>query len=53
MIRAGINNNDQEKYTEGVKNLKSHYKFIGIFMIVILSIYALIIVIGIIAAMSM
>ena len=33
------------------ENLKSHYKFMGIFTIVILSIYALIFVFGIFAAM--
>ena len=34
------------------ENLKSHYKFMGIFMIVILSIYALIFLFGIIVAVA-
>lgn len=36
-----VDNNNELSLTEGFKNLKSHYKFIGIFMIVVLSIYIL------------
>ena len=41
-IKRGINSNNQELITSGLKNLKSHYKFIGILTIVIVSIYILI-----------
>ena len=39
-IKNGIISNDQSLLTTGFKNLKSHYKFIGIMIIVCLSIYA-------------
>lgn len=40
-IKNGINSNDQNSLTTGFENLKSHYKFIGILMIVVLSMYIL------------
>lgn len=42
--RSGLMFNNQETFTSGIENLKSHYRFIGIFTIVILSIYALILI---------
>jgi len=40
-LKKGIINNDEMKLTDGFQNLKSHYKFIGIMMIIVLSLYAL------------
>jgi len=40
-IKQGFNTNDQQYITSGFGNLKSLFKFMGIFTIVILSIYAL------------
>jgi hypothetical protein len=40
-MRAGIESNDQEVVTNGFENLKSLFKFMGIFTIVVLSIYVL------------
>lgn len=40
-LKKGIINNDEIILTDGFQNLKSHYKFIGIMMIVVLSLYAL------------
>jgi len=40
-IKQGLNTNDQKYITSGFGNLKSLFKFMGIFTIVILSIYAL------------
>ena len=41
-IKKGVNSNDQELFTSGLKNLKSLYKFQGILTIVVISIYLLI-----------
>jgi hypothetical protein len=41
-IRQGIESNDQASLTSGFENMKSLYKFIGIFTIVILSFYIVI-----------
>jgi ABC-type multidrug transport system fused ATPase/permease subunit len=41
-LKAGISNSNSEEITEGFENLKSHYRFIGIITLIILSIYALI-----------
>jgi hypothetical protein len=38
-IKKGINSNTQEGITFGFENLKSHYKFLGIMTIIVLSIY--------------
>src|SRR6202008_2564349 len=38
-IKQGLNSQDQQDVTTGFENLKSLFKFMGIFMIVILSIY--------------
>jgi hypothetical protein len=40
-MRAGIESNNQEVVTTGFENLKSLFKFMGIFTIVVLSIYVL------------
>lgn len=44
-------NNDSESLTESLSYLKSHYKFIGILMIVCLALYALTFVFAIFGAM--
>lgn len=49
-LKNALNSNDNEKLTEAFKYLKSHYKFIGIFTLVILSIYVLIFLFGILGA---
>lgn len=48
-LKNGIINNDEMTLTGGFQNLKSHYKFIGIMMIVVLSLYALLFIFGILA----
>jgi hypothetical protein len=40
-IKKGVNSNDQQSVTSGFGNLKSLFKFMGIFTIVVLSMYAL------------
>ena len=44
-IKNGLTSNDKQTVTFGFENLKSLFKFIGIFTIVILSMYALILII--------
>jgi hypothetical protein len=51
-IRRGLASQGLEDVTAGFQNLKSLFKFMGILTIVILSIYALIIVIAIIAGVA-
>lgn len=50
-IRQGLSSKEQQPVTTGFENLKSIFKFMGIFTIVILSIYALILVIAVPAAL--
>ena len=45
--KKGISNNSNESVEEGLVNLKSMFKFIGIFTVVILSIYALIFLVAV------
>ncbi len=45
-MQASLNTVSQENFEESLKNLKSLFKFYGIFVIIILSIYALIFVIA-------
>lgn len=40
-IKLGITGNDEQSLTSGFENLKSLFKFMGIFTIITLSIYAL------------
>ena len=51
-IQQGLTSQDPQSITTGFQNLKSLFKFMGIFTIVILSIYALIIVIAIVAGVA-
>ena len=48
-LKKGIINNDEMTLTDGFQNLKSHYKFIGIMMIIVLSLYALLFVFAMLA----
>ena len=41
-IKISLNNNDETTFLAAVKNLKSHYKFIGIFTLVLVSLYGFI-----------
>jgi hypothetical protein len=50
-IRKAFNNNDQPLLTESLKNLKSFFKFYGIILIVVLSIYALALIAAIVGAL--
>ena len=50
-IKQGVHSNDESVVTDGFLNLKKMFKFFGIMMIVILSLYALILVIAIPAAL--
>lgn len=49
--KKAIQQNNQSSLEEGLKNLKSHYKFIGIFAIITLSFYLLIFIISLIGGM--
>lgn len=48
-LKKGILNNDELTLTDGFQNLKSHYKFIGIMMIVVISLYILLFLFGMMA----
>lgn len=52
-VRAvqAVENNDEEEYTAAFENLKSLFKFLGIFTIVMFAIYALILVLAVPMAM--
>jgi flagellar biosynthesis protein FlhB len=49
-MRKAYQNNDQQILTDSLKNLKSFFKFYGIFTIIILSFYALVIIAAIIGS---
>ena len=46
-FKQGFNSNNQQTITSGFENLKKLFKFMGIFTIVLLSIYALIIIVAV------
>lgn len=50
--KRALSENNTESLTEALENLKSHYKFIGIVTLIFLSLYALIIVFGVIGAIA-
>jgi hypothetical protein len=52
-MQVALRNNDQDTLNSSFENLKSCFKFMGIFMIIILSIYALAFLIGMFALGSM
>jgi len=49
--KDAIKNNDTATLTEGLKNLKSHYKFIGILLAITLGLYAIMLVFAVIAGL--
>ena len=49
-MRRAFQNNDQLVLSDALKNLKSFFKFYGIFTVIILSIYVLALIAGIIGA---
>jgi hypothetical protein len=51
-IRQGLTSQDPQSITTGYQNLKSLFKFMGIFTIAVLSIYGLVIVIAIVAGVA-
>lgn len=51
-IRNAIDFNSQESLVDGFRYLKSHYKYIGIVTIIILSLYVLIFIFAILATIS-
>jgi magnesium-transporting ATPase (P-type) len=50
-IREALNRNDEAILESSFENLKSHYKFIGILLIVMLALYALIFVFAVIGGL--
>ena len=50
-LKRALSSKDSQVLTEAFSNEKSMYKFMGILMIILLGIYALIFVVGIVAAM--
>ena len=48
-MKCALNSNNNEDLAAAFSNLKSHYKFVGILAIVIISLYVLLIVIAMIA----
>ena len=51
-MKSALQNKSNDDLTSAFANLKSHYKFIGIFTIVIISLYLLLFVIGFFAALT-
>ncbi|MGC1631594.1 MAG: DUF5362 family protein [Gelidibacter sp.] len=49
-MKSALSLNTNEDLTAAFSNLKSHYKFLGVFTIVIISLYVLIVVIAMISA---
>lgn len=49
-MQSAVKGMSQENFDESLKNLKSLFKFYGVFTIVIFSFYALVFIIGIVAA---
>lgn len=47
-VKRGIDFDSQDSFTEGIRNLKSHYKYVGIAAIVVLSFYILMILMTIV-----
>jgi uncharacterized BrkB/YihY/UPF0761 family membrane protein len=49
-MQAALRNNDQQNLANSFRNLKACYRFVGILMIILLSFYAIALIIGIIGA---
>ena len=52
-VKQAVENNNEEEYTTAFQNLKSLFKFLGIFTIVMLAIYAVALVVALPLAMLM
>ena len=50
-MRRALRNNEQAVLTESFKNLKSFFKFYGILVIIVLSVYTLALIAAIVGAM--
>lgn len=50
-MKHALRTDDQESLSSSFENLKSHYKFIGILMIIMLGLYALAILLAIVGSM--
>ena len=49
-IKLALESDNQDVLSEGFRNLKSYYKFIGIIMAIIMGLYAILIAFGLLAA---
>ncbi|MGA1227123.1 MAG: DUF5362 family protein, partial [Tamlana sp.] len=49
-MKSALNNTNNDDLKSAFANLKSHYKYMGIFAIIIISIYVLAFIIGMLAA---
>lgn len=45
-LKIALATKNDDKLADAIEMLKSHYKFIGVFMIIILSLYALLFIVG-------
>lgn len=52
-VKQAVENNNEEEYTTAFQNLKSLFKFLGIFTIVMLALYAVALVVALPLAMLM
>lgn len=50
--KVGLMNNDEASLTSGFRNWKSHYKFLGIMVVIILSLYGLMFLTGLAIALG-
>jgi len=48
-IKSALSSKNNEELTSAFSNLKSHYKFVGILAIILISLYVLMIIIGVFA----
>jgi len=51
-LKSALEIEDQEELTSAFKNLKSHYKFIGIFVAIVLSLYAMLFIMALLGIAS-
>lgn len=49
-LKTGLRSNNENEIEEGLKNLKSNFKFWGVFSIIIISLYLLMFLIGMVGA---
>ena len=51
-LKSALEIEDQEELTSAFRNLKSHYKFIGIFVAIVLSLYAMLFIMALLGIAS-